>query len=304
MEDEQHRNPTGKSWGLFNILAFAFGVWALSKLGAPVNDPNSPDDPEYCTENNSRIGQNRSSQPMRIVVDGIPPPEPINDQQRTKEARTERRKQLRFHLEWIAALIALLLFSATAYQGCQMKKAVEATKEQTMHSIAVQDRPWIWVRTPESIQVEAGKPVSTKVCVFNPGQAPALVRARMRLEISPRAIEAFRRDAKENPYTTMRVEDAKGILKVILYSHDSYCDFPIESSQEVMTPQRVSEIMNGIASNSLDVAVYGRLYYSSPGNVMREHDDIFCFYLLKNGQVSACTNQPGAYTNWIQANVP
>jgi len=196
-------------------------------------------------------------------------------------------------LKWLTFLVTVGAFVAAAVYPY-------IAKEQVVAYTLKENRAWVWVKMG-SIDVEVGKPITAKVEVFNYGKVPALVRARMRIEAAPGAIERFRKEANENSKTVMLIDDAKGFLKIVLPADQAYGDFPVESSQQILTRQDYDRIMNGVASNTIDVAVYGRIFYSSPGmpEKKQESNDIFCFYLLKNGTTSTCTNEDGAYTNWI-----
>jgi hypothetical protein len=286
--------------GLLGILASVFGVWVFSKLRAPVHDTERLRHPEYGTNKETRVGQNPSAAPLSVVIDSIPPAQPINDQQKVEAAKKEKRERLKLRYEAIGGAIALLLFVANWFQGCQTKKAADAAIEQFKAYSGKENRAWIWVNMGR-IHVEVGKPITADVEVFNYGKVPAVVRARIRVEVAPGAIESFRKEAIDNAKTAMVIEDAKGLLKIVLPANEGYRDFPVESPQQILTRQDYNRIMNGVASNALDVVVYGRIFYASPGMPLKkqENNDIFCFYLLKNGTTSTCTNQDGAYTNWI-----
>jgi hypothetical protein len=246
---------------------------------------------------------------VAIIPNAVPPPPP-----------RDKSEYCRYpHTPWWKTLAELIGIGAVVWYACithntwkeiqmqtgEMQRQTGILRDQANSTFAQNNRAWVWVTMP-TIHLAVGKPISTTIQVFNYGGPPVLVREPiMQLEVASGAIEKFKQRAKYHA-DTLRTEDAKDIFKVILPSHGDHHEFPVESSTKIATQEDYRKIMDGIASGSIDVTIYGSISYTQPGLPRMDDSSIFCFYLLKDGRTSACPNEvhedskQDEYTNWIE----
>jgi hypothetical protein len=90
-----------------------------------------------------------------------------------------------------------------------------------------------------------------------------------------------------------------GTLKLLINPNEGR-PFPIETPELKLS----SEDMKKLADGTIDVAIYGRIFYtdlsnSATGMTNEYLKSLFCFYVLRDGStMSACPNHKDAYTNW------
>lgn len=149
MGEKRHRNSRDEPQSLFYILlsalAFLFG-WSLSKLRAPLNNRSESGHPQNNPTYASEIRNNPNATPVTVVIDSIPPPQPINEEQRAKAHDEERKERLKSGLEIVATFIALCLLVANWFQGCQTKHAADSAKiaaTTASRQLEMADRPWL-----------------------------------------------------------------------------------------------------------------------------------------------------------------
>jgi hypothetical protein len=161
MEEEQRRNPTGKSWGVLGILAVFFGAWFFSKLRAPFKNSSDPQHPHHSTEKQTCINQKG---PVNVVI--IPSPEQV-----TAETKKERREDKKFRIERISALI-LLAYAVTTF----------LLWWDTRHNFMADERPWMGAIEAGNLTI-TGSEISFPVNIGVTGKTPARdVRAVFRLD--------------------------------------------------------------------------------------------------------------------------
>jgi hypothetical protein len=242
---------------------------------------------------------------MRIIVESLPPKPPKTEEHKTEKKFKNALKVFNTVAQLGAVVIAILLLCVTSRYVTytynmwrEMHQQTIAATGQLKQEEAKHNHPWVWVKMPDSITIKIGKPVTAKICVFNYGEGPALVRTKIRLKVAPNAIEELRKGWLQ-PETIIPWQDTKGNLRLILAPNEGSSDFPVDSPQEILTRDKYRQIMTGVSTGTIDVVVYGRLFYATASTPAKEYDSIFCFYLLKDGKTSACTDEQGAYTNWM-----
>lgn len=184
-------------------------------------------------------------------------------------------------------------------------KSASWTRNQAIN-IFKDQRPRAWIKISDSIHIEAGKPIKPDIQVFNYGKVPAITRTRIRFEAAPGVIEKFRDTLRNHPANFL-VPDKVGTWKVLINPLEGK-RFPIETPNVVLSREDIAKLTAG----TLDVAVYGRIFYTdlnnSAGNERnQEYQSSFCFYVMRDASTfSACTNTYNpdtkyeAYTNWAQ----
>lgn len=196
------------------------------------------------------------------------------------------------------ALATVVYMGVSIFTLLELRSGWSKIQTQLIFS---EQRPLISVKMLDSIHVEIGKPVTANVEVVNYGKEPGWAWARIRVEMGPKIIENFR-DALNDKATfeKWRIWDTEGIHKILIPPGVGSKVFPTEQSQKILTP----EDMNAINAGTADVAVYGAIFYTSLNNRAEGKNNYgvypstFCFYRLKDGTVSGCTNRQGAYTNF------
>jgi hypothetical protein len=280
--------------GLLGILGFSFGVWFLSKMKPPIDPIMETNVQQNNTRHESQCRQNVPNSPLRVNIESFPPsPTPENQWEGEKKWKN-RREWWMFFVQFLTLIIVGAYAWFTYGLLDETGKAANAARS----TYEANWRPWVWVKMPQSIQVEVGKPITAKIEVFNYGLVPALVKAKMHVAAGPRVIDDFRDDCRYHSATAEISPNVMGALNIMLRPQEGTENFRVESSSQFLTRGDYDEIMKGVASGKLNVAIYGRIMYSNVAD-LHQRSSIFCFYLLKNGQVSACPNYEHAYTNWI-----
>ena len=215
-----------------------------------------------------------------------------------ENAKKEARKA-KFWVEFVGVVV---LFVYTIFSGLmwwQTKENASWTSTQAK-DIFNDHRPLIWVKIPDSMHVEVGKPINPEIQIFNYGKAPGIARARIRFEAGPGVIEKFRDILQYHQETfTLPIPEQNGTLKVLI-NPDSGKSFPIETPQLILSKQD----MEKLAAGTIDVAIYGRIFYTNLSNNIwgkpnNSFQSSFCYYVMRDGSTtSACPNQEGKYTNW------
>jgi hypothetical protein len=215
---------------------------------------------------------------------------------------------------WLEVLAFLVLLAYTVFSGMmwwQTKNAAQAAKESaawTGHQARDffnDERPRMWVKIPDSIHIEAGKPIKPNICIFNYGKTPGIVSARIRFEAAQGLIEKFRDTMRYHP-NEFTITEQRGTLKVLINPNEGKT-FSIETADLILSKQDLEKL----AAGTIDVAIFGRIFYTDLSNgAMGERNSnyktLFCIYVTKDGTTSACPNtyDPAtkfeAYTNWAQ----
>ena len=219
----------------------------------------------------------------------------------------------------IAGVLLLAVYTAyTIKIFCATKRATEATGIAATAAKNAADaakisaglafneqRPFVFVKMVDNIKVEIGKRISAPVEVFNYGKFPAMARTVIHIEVGPNVIETFRSKLAEPHMNYLFIPEEMGTKQILISPGEGRKDFPVESLQGVLSRQDYEKIMSGVAAGTMDVAVYGRIFYSTLGVPVHEagepgvtYDAAFCFYMMKDGTTSACTDNPHAYTNF------
>jgi hypothetical protein len=100
--------------GLLGILAFFFGAWFFSKMSAPDDNSGKSIHPQDTPRTEGERGQASSGV---LVAHSLADPENAKERRRRKTPWSERA----------TVFIALALLIANWFQGCQTKKAAEAS---------------------------------------------------------------------------------------------------------------------------------------------------------------------------------
>jgi hypothetical protein len=219
-------------------------------------------------------------------------------------------KSVRLWIE-VIALGGLIFYSIKTHQ---MWREVH---DQSMATVAIYQRPWVFAKMP-TIKAVVGKPVTAQIEIWNFGKGtPAMVRASIHADIGPNVIDNFREkllDSKPGNEQYLYVPNSRGELKIFLAENEETTSFPIEISPHILTQKEYEAISEG----AIDVAVYGRLFYTNltvpiPEEIPHygffssffhgtvpdaNYRSSFCFYLLRDYTVSACADKPHAYTNF------
>jgi hypothetical protein len=177
--------------------------------------------------------------------------------------------------------------------ACIYAAQLEQMQAQVRLLIDIELRPAITVKMLDSIQVEVGKPVTATVEVFNYGKLPGMARAQIHVEVGPRAIEKFRLMLRDEKSGEGDMPDIMGFRKIYIAPGQSTKGFPIDPPERIFTQQDVI----GVTTGTIDVAVYGRIFYTDLNNHYG-YSSAFCFYRLKDGTTSACPDEKNAYTNF------
>jgi len=177
--------------------------------------------------------------------------------------------------------------------ACIYAAQLEQMRTQVQLLIDIDLRPAITVKMLDSIQIEVGKPITATVEVFNYGKLPGMARAQIHAEAAPGLIEKFRHTLRDEKLGTGNLPDIIGLRKIYIAPGQGTKDFPIEPPQRIFTQQD----MIGAAAGTIDVAVYGRIFYTDLNN-HHGYSSAFCFYRLKDGSTSACPDEKNAYTNF------
>lgn len=215
--------------------------------------------------------------------------------------------------EKAAVVVAFGLLLVTWYQGYQTEKAAEAAKgaakaaqSAANQGLELNERPWVYVKMPDEITVHGGLPITAPIEFSNVSTtSPTMIRASVYSAAGQNVIEQFR-DSLIHPNNNF--PDDKRTKKILLSPKGSTAEFPIQSQQGRLTPLESQRIMQGVHDGTIEVAVYGRYFYndlSTPfagdkitGAGTTQYYGAFCYYLMRDGSVSACPDKAGAYTNW------
>ncbi|HMI52818.1 MAG TPA: hypothetical protein VK525_15005 [Candidatus Saccharimonadales bacterium] len=106
---------------------------------------------------------------------------------------------------------------------------LQQMKEQVVSFYNTQQRPFIVVKMPDKIQVEAGKPIQPTLKFFNYGKIPGIVRARVHIEKGEGVIEKFRDSLW--PYKSNFLgapQDDKRFLSILILP-DECVPYPFET---------------------------------------------------------------------------
>ena len=159
-------------------------------------------------------------------------------------------------------LVFVVLFFYTVFSGLMWYETRENAAWTTLQArdIFNDHRPLIWVKIPDSIHIEIGKPINPEIQVFNYGKSPGIARARIRFEAAPGVIEKFR-DVLRNHQGefTLPIPEPHGTLKVLI-NPNSGRSFPIETPQLILSKQD----MEKLAAGTIDVAIYGTDFLHRP----------------------------------------
>jgi hypothetical protein len=206
----------------------------------------------------------------------------------------------------MSGVISILLLIETKRSakaaGDAANAAIESTnwiKHQTINAFE-NERPRIWIKVPETIQIKVGEPINPHIQVFNYGRTPGIARARIQFKAAPGVIEEFRNTMRyHRDDFTIPLEEQTGTLKLLINPNEGR-QFPIESPELKLSSEDIKKLADG----TIDVAIYGRIFYtdlsnSATGMTNEYLKTLFCFYVLRDGTtISACPNRKDAYTNW------
>jgi hypothetical protein len=239
------------------------------------------------------------------------------EQRRAKWAKIEIHDRTQVRLSYVIAISTALY---TIFAGWTLHEIHSGSADTHNLALAAKDsaswtghqardlfndqRPRIWAKIPDSIHIEAGKPIRLGMEIFNYGKSPGIARARIRFEAAPGVIEKIR-DVLRNHPDDFSVPEQLGNLKFLINPLTGK-PFPVETPELILSKQD----MNKLAAGTIDVAIYGRILYtdldySAMGERNTAYDSIFCFYIMRDGTTtSACPNKYDkrtnyeAYTNW------
>jgi hypothetical protein len=277
---------------LLGTLASSF-VTFFSSFSNPMQHSNNPEHPKDSTNEHADVRINPGSGPIRVVIDSVPPPISPTHEEETEKNKKKRRKTIKF---WAELIIGFFVIAYTIVSVCLWQEM----RKQNQSILDINERPWVFVKMPEAINIKVGQPITAPIEVFNYNKnSPAMVRAAIHIEVGPNAIETFRDNVLHNASTYLLAPDDRGIKRIFLPPDDGTWDFIPEYHQGTLTQSDYDRIMSGVTTGTLDVAIYGRIFYTSLGDPTKDYQTIFCFYLLRDHSVSACPDKPDAYTNWL-----
>jgi hypothetical protein len=160
------QNPDEPS-GLLKILgAFFSGVLFglfFSKLRAPIEQPIRTDRTQDNAEDERRGGQNIPDQPVRVVVERLPPSNPPTHEQQAEKKR-DRRPQ------WWIFIVNIFTLAAVIVYACITAKLWHTAEKQ----IELGERAWVGIDT-KAVVNQIGPDFNVQYVVKNVGHSAALI---------------------------------------------------------------------------------------------------------------------------------
>jgi hypothetical protein len=288
--------------GLLKILASVFSGVLFGLFLSKFDTPTENDRESVHPKNNPRSETTLGSSQIPVTTQVPPTPSQHYQPDRRKDNTPPWKKKAEIAAVSIAGgllLINIFVIIGSWRAANAAKEAADWTKRQTQFLFEEQ-RPRVWVKMLDNIQVEVGKPITANVEVFNYSQLPAQVRAYGYAEIGPMVIEKVR----DHPLDNLPEDKS---IRIILLAPGK--DFSVEIRGKVLSEEDLRLIING----TIEVVVYGHINYTDPRNpwLIDPHNprviithlmSSFCFHRLKDGTVSVCPNyEPHdntGYTNW------
>jgi hypothetical protein len=209
--------------------------------------------------------QDSSAPPVRVTVDSLPPP--------SEEEKTERKRASRF--KWGKAILEVLAFLAVVAYVCETKRTNDLTERAltAAHNNFVKDqRPWVWIETPEPFHFKVGEAPSLNIQVVDYGKTPAIVRLIVFLQL------ANTLDAE-----TIRAVQQHGLGQTIIIAPgQKHLTFTTAYSS---TPL-VKHDYDLIASGQAHLIAGGRVAYTDLTG--QKYESWFCVERLPNGSIGYC----------------
>ena len=248
--------------GLLGILAFVFGACALSKVRTPNDESGQPVRPQDTPE---REAQSRESPLGRPLI--------VNSPTNSEKSDYGSRHKNPWW-EKAAVIVAVFLFAANWFQGCQTKRAADAAKSAAATAEATlkaSQRPWVKIKhrivRPLAFDVPAQNgPVASMTVedtLENVGQALALNVLSWEdiLPIDQDLSLTTARIRQEQWCGTNRHPNPKALSGYILFPHDHFVQYStVGPSMEIVT-KAAKQIPGGMT------ALYGEVAFAFVGCV-------------------------------------
>ena len=225
--------------------------------------------PQRNTDDAANRSENVSPPVVRAIVESLPPPPPPTEEQRAKEKRDDRFKWLKFGLEVLAFGALVAYVCATI----KTKNIAENSLAFSKESFAKDQRPWIWIETPQLFDLKVGQPPMLNIVFVNYGKSPAIAKTFVTLTIranpDPREVKAL----QEYPISSYSViigpNQPKGIFST------AYNEQPL-----------TQPTYNAITKGWVHVIIVGRVVYTDL--IGNGYESWFCLDRLPNGAISFC----------------
>lgn len=233
--------------------------------------------------------------------------------ERIKQKGGDCARWLNKHGNAVTAVATIIIAATGIVYTSYARGQWQATNNLISQTGQLYERPWVWVKVPDAINVQIGQPITTSPIEFNnlSKTSPTMIRASIYTEWGPYVIDTFASNlAREGAgQTFMSVRDEKGNLKILLPPESKTTEFIPQPRQGPLTPEEYKRVKKGVGDGSIEVVVYGRYFYndlSDPVPTDRNPKDtsiaqyfgFFCYYLMRDGKISACPDKSKAYTNW------
>jgi hypothetical protein len=170
-----------------------------------------------------------------------------------------------------------------ATQALRANELAERNNSLARLSFAKDQRPWVWIATPELFHVEVGDLVMLNVQFINYGKTPAIARTSVFLyaetNLNPNTIKTLQQNQMP-PYTM-----------IIAPGQVPKPTFTTATSSEKLQKKDYDLIM----SNNGMLVVGGRIEYTDlQGN---PYESVFCVTRLATGAIANC---PGPELNYMK----
>jgi hypothetical protein len=285
--------------GLLGTLVSSFGDF-LSQLDAPIKETVDGVHPQ---DNTANAGQGREStpqQPVRVVVESLPP-RSTPDQQDEGRKRWKRRREWGELIVSILTLMALVVYTVVTWKQwrtmnatyCEIQRQTASSENavtearnaitQSKNQFQTDQRPYVWLTgkkpptfadVTEFYHLKDG-PVYWTVFYSNYGKSPAIEVCReIHLVHAPDTFNKI----YDIPHNTCKKKEEGAILV------PTGIFFSTAKTEDSITDQNYSEITSGEES----FAVFGRFdYRDAAGGTYYSQ---FCLLILKGGAVGNCYN--------------
>jgi hypothetical protein len=177
MSSSSSQNPDVRSL-LRHILANASGVLqalqGFFKSSTPVEQTIHTNSTQNDARNERDAGQNIPNNPVRVIVERLPPPEPP-EHERQAEKKRDRRPQWGLLVVNVLTLAAVVFYACVTYKmWCEMQEQTHTSHRQ----LEAEQRPWLslaGLRMTGPLTFDAnGANISVQYQLKNTGHSPAM----------------------------------------------------------------------------------------------------------------------------------